>query len=552
MTDQTPTSPRSKPNSEVSDLTQSWVGEPGARAAGAAGLIRWQTIVAVTAVLAVGLRLATLVLAGHLAGVFEYDDGVYFGSAVLLIHGHLPYRDFVLIQPPGLILLLTPFALLSNWVGTDHALELARLAVPLVAGANVVLLGLVLRRTAPIVVAVACLFLAVYPDDILASTALLLEPFLIFFCLLAVLAIFDGEHLTAWGWRFFFAGAALGFGADIKLWAAFPAAVLFLLCFPRPARALALVAGAALGWLLPTLPFLVAAPVAFWHQVVVDQAGRSGASALSPVIRLEFLTGVWPGLGVPKGHLYELLGAAVALAIAIVVVAALMTSPGTSDGATRRPRWGISQLELFAVGATVVTGVALLIPADFFYHYAAFFGAFLALVLGLAAGRLAVPHPRSILALAAVVGGLGVIHALAIPVLLQRAPTLGPQIAALIPAGSCVVADDSEEPLTANRFLSSSPNCPLLVDALGTTIAISGSQDPASIRAQAAAPTWLSYFQRAKYVILTPLSATRIPWDSRLERYLELNFRAIAETPVLILQRLARPAHQPRFLLVGH
>mgnify|MGYP001427525431 CR=1 FL=1 len=535
----------------MSDLTQDWIREPGGRTTDPGGQIRWQTIVLLTGLLAVGLRLATLVLAGHLTGVFEYDDGVYFGSAVLLIHGHLPYRDFVLIQPPGLILLLTPFAFLSNWVGTDRALELARLAVPLVSGANVVLLGLVLRRKAPVVVAVACLFLAVYPDDILASTAVLLEPFLIFFCLLAVLASFDGERLTSSGWRIFWAGAALGFAADIKLWAAFPALVLFLLCLPRPARALALVGGCALGWLLPALPFLVAAPVAFWHQVVVDQAGRSGASALSPLVRLEFLTGVWPGLGVPKGHLYELLAAAVALVLATVVLAALATSANAPDSANRRPPWGISQLEFFALGATLVTGVALLIPADFFYHYAAFFGAFLALVLGLAAGRLAVPHPQSILALVAVVGGLGVIHALAIPVLLQRAPTLGPQIAAVIPAGSCVVADDSEEPLTANRFVSSSPNCPLLVDALGITIAISGSQDPASLRAQAAAPTWLSFFRRARYVILTPLSPTRIPWNSRLERYLELNFRAVAKTPVLILRRLATPARQPQFNLLG-
>jgi hypothetical protein len=535
----------------MSDPIQTWIREPGTRPGEPAGRVRWQAIVAVTALLAVGLRLATLVLARHLTGVFEYDDGVYFGSAVLLIHGHLPYRDFILIQPPGLILLLTPFALLSNWIGTDHALELARLAVPLVAGANVVLVGLVLRRKAPVVVAVACLFLAVYPDDILASTALLLEPFLIFFCLLAVLAIFDGERLTPAGWRVFWAGAALGFGGDIKLWAAFPAVVLFLLCLPRPVRALTLVVGAVLGWLLPTLPFLVAAPVAFWHQVVVDQVGRSGASALSPLIRLEFLTGVWPGLGVPKGHLYELLAAAVALVVAIVVVAALVTSLGTPDGGTRRPPWGISQLEFFAIGTTLVTGVALLIPADFFYHYAAFFGVLLAMVLGLAAGRLAHSHPLSILALAAVVGGLGVIHALAIPVLLERAPTLGPQIAAVIPAGSCVVADDSEEPLTANRFVSSSPNCPLLVDALGTTIAISGSQDPVSIQAQAAAPTWLSYFREADYVILTPLSPTRIPWDSRLERYLELNFRVVVKAPVLVLRRLATPAHQPQFQLLG-
>jgi hypothetical protein len=503
----------------------------------------------------VALRLATLVMAGHLTGVFEYDDGVYFGSAVLLVHGHLPYRDFVFVQPPGLTLLLTPFAFLSNWVGTDHALELARLLVPLVAGANVVLLGLILRRRSLLVVAVACLFVAVYPDDILASTALLLEPFLIFVCLLAVLVIFDGDRLTDSSWRVFWAGVALGFGADIKLWAAFPALVLFLLLLPRPVRAATLVGGAALGWVIPALPFLVAAPAAFWHQVVVDQAISSGVAALSPLIRLEFLTGVWPGLGVPKGHLYELLAAAAALAVALLALAAFATPMGGSTG--RRPggtegfRPRISQLELFALGSTLVTGMGLMFPDDFFYHAAAFLGPFLALVLGLAAARLARLHPGPILAVAAAVGVVGLLHALAIPILLQRSPTLGAQVAAVIPAGSCVVADDSEYALTANRFVSTSPDCPFLVDALGVTIAISGSQAPGSAQAQAAAPAWLSYFRRADYVLLTPLSATRIPWDSRLETYLELHFRIVTDTPVLILRRLPTEAAQPQFHIFG-
>jgi len=513
---------------------------------------RWRTIVTATVLLAVALRIATLVLAGHLTGVFEYDDGTYFGTAVLLVHGHLPYRDFVLLQPPGLPLLLVPFAMLSNWVGTDHALELARLVVPLVAGANVLLLGLILRRRSPLVVAVACLLLAVFPDDILASTALLLEPFLIFFCLLAVLIIFDGERLTGSAWRVFWAGVALGIGADVKLWAAFPALVLLLLCLARPARAATLVGGAALGWLILAMPFLVTAPLAFWHQVVVAQAGSAGASALSPLVRLEFYTGVWAGLGVPQGHLYELLAAAAALCFALVAVAAFATPWGNTGGRrperTERPYSRISQLELFALGSTVVTGVGLLFPADFFYHCAAFLGPFVGLVAGLSVGRLVQLHRRSILAVTAMVGAVGLLHALAIPILLQRSPSPGAQIAAVIPAGSCVVADDSEYTLTANRFLSTTPGCPLLVDASGTTIAISGSEDPRTAKSQAAAPRWLASFRRADYVVLTALSPNRIPWDRRLERYLDLHFQAIADTPVLILRRLPVEAKAPQRL----
>src|SRR5689334_22729672 len=42
----------------------------------------------------------------------NYDDGIYFGAAIRLIHGWLPYRDFLLPHPPGLTVLLSPIAAL--------------------------------------------------------------------------------------------------------------------------------------------------------------------------------------------------------------------------------------------------------------------------------------------------------------------------------------------------------------------------------------------------------------------------------------------------------
>ncbi len=38
---------------------------------------------------------------GHLSGFTQYDDGVYFGNAVRLVHGAIAYRDFATVQPPG-------------------------------------------------------------------------------------------------------------------------------------------------------------------------------------------------------------------------------------------------------------------------------------------------------------------------------------------------------------------------------------------------------------------------------------------------------------------
>ena len=56
----------------------------------------WLTPVSVAigacTLLALALRLLLLSRPGYLMGVTEYDDGPYFGSAVSLVHGCLPYR----------------------------------------------------------------------------------------------------------------------------------------------------------------------------------------------------------------------------------------------------------------------------------------------------------------------------------------------------------------------------------------------------------------------------------------------------------------------------
>jgi alpha-1,2-mannosyltransferase len=64
--------------------------------------------------LGLGLRLYLLSQPGYLLGVTQYDDGPYFGSALRLVHGALPYRNFIIVQPPGITLLMTPAALLAQ------------------------------------------------------------------------------------------------------------------------------------------------------------------------------------------------------------------------------------------------------------------------------------------------------------------------------------------------------------------------------------------------------------------------------------------------------
>ncbi len=501
------------------------------------------TVLAVAA-LAMALRLGTLIATGHLAGSWEYDDAVYFGTAIRLVHGILPYRDFALIQPPGVPLLLAPVALLSYPLGSHHALEVARVFVVFVSFINVLLLGRLLRHRSLLVIAVACLFMALYPDAILASSALLLEPFLNLFCLLGLVLIFDKDRFTGVSWRLVAAGLAFGVGGTMKTWAVIPAAVLFLmLAWPQPSRALRFALGAALGVAVPCLPFLVLAPGQFVHQVAIDQLGRTGQAGLPIVDRLEFMTSVWAGLGVPSGHLYKLLAVGATLVVLAVVAAAFLGRSSLPQKGVAAPPGpsvlSVTPLEWFAAFSTIVVAAALLWPPDFFYHYPAFLAPFLGLLLALSVGRLVRLSPGPLVAATAAVCLLGLLHALAIPVLLQRAPDPSAAIAAAIPSGACVVTDDSEFTVNANRFVANSPTCPLMVDALGTTIAISGSQDPSSPAAQGAAPAWLSMFRRADYLLLTPLSYLRIPWNPALISYVKAHFEPVLRSPVLILRRRA-------------
>ncbi|HUY62125.1 MAG TPA: hypothetical protein VMW49_09635, partial [Candidatus Dormibacteraeota bacterium] len=266
-------------------------------------------VIGAAALVAVAIRLEAQLAGGFLTALWQYDDAVYFGVAVRIVHGLFPYRDFILMGPPGGSLLLTPVAELARVIGTRQALVVSRLAMPLLAGANVVLLGLLLRRRAPLVAAVACFALALYPDGILGTLTFLLEPPLEFFCLLGAVLLFDGDSFAPSRRRLLLAGVAFGVAGTVKVWAILPVLVVVVLCLPRVRqRLIPFTAGVAAGFLALCGPFLVAAPRAFVEQVVFAQLGRGGPSQVTPVVRLQFLSGLWAGLGtgVQTPHLLRL------------------------------------------------------------------------------------------------------------------------------------------------------------------------------------------------------------------------------------------------------
>ena len=184
-------------------------------------------------VLALGIRLFTLTRTGFLTGVAEYDDGVYLGGAIRLTQGALPYRDFAFVQPPGMLLLMTPVAVVARMAGTTAALAFARLLTVFASTACVPLAGSMVRHRGTLVATVTCGILAVYPDDIAAAHTLLLEPWMNLFCLVAASAAFSNGMLARPA-RLAWAGVALGVASAVKFWAVVPSANCSCSAFSSP------------------------------------------------------------------------------------------------------------------------------------------------------------------------------------------------------------------------------------------------------------------------------------------------------------------------------
>jgi len=492
-------------------------------------------VIAAAALLALGLRVYQLAQPGHLLGVGDYDDGADFGSAIQLIHGVVPYRDFIIVQPPGITLLMSPAALLSHLTGAAGAIAAARILTVVASAACVVLGGLLVRHRGTLATVVTCGVIAIYPGSLQAAHTVLLEPWLTAFCLAGAVAAFDGDRLAT-GRRLAWAGAALGFAGAVKVWAIIPVAVIALACLTRPRQAARFAAGVAAGFAVPVLPFLILAPGRFADSVVVAQLTRTGTR--TPLaFRLEYLTGL-TGWQPPLAVLWA----------AAAVIAAVVA--GVQAAAWLATRQAPSPLEWFAIATTVLIVVAFLTPGNFYYHYSAFLAPFLAMAFALPVSRLLAARPaaagaqrwrRSAPALAAVA-------ILALPLALPGAedtpmPTYAralPAIERTVPPGACVLSDQESVLISAGRFLPSSTGCPVIVDGTGTGYALGGGRSaPQAGTVPAVARQWLRGFQAARYVLLTPDNRKRIAWTPQLESYFAGNFTPVSGdwTPLMLYVR---------------
>ncbi len=524
--------------------------------------------IAVLTLAGLGLRLFYLLHGGYLLAVAEYDDGAYFGSAVRLTQGVLPYRDFVLVHPPGITLLMVPSALLAKVAGTGGGLASGRILEVLAGTASIPVTGLLVRHRGALATVIACGLMAVYPEGIAASHTVLLEPWLVLFTLLGATLLFDGDWLTTKRKRLVCAGLALGLAGAVELWAVIPAVTLLVICLmappsgrPRLNRATAFAGGIAGGFLVPVAPFALAAPSKFYQSVVLAQAAqigpRLGATRVGLLARFYKLTGL-SDLRVASrraqvSFLFIHLSAplkAVVLAVMIILVLAAAGGPVLlmlTRGLFPTP------LEWFALACGGLVTAMFLWPSEFYYHFAAFLAPFLALAVALPLSRILRPgngdaphgtNPAGQPASAAVkwrrhwaTAAVALLITIFAVVQARTESELRPAVPAqairaaerLIPPGSCVVSDTATLLLLADRFYSSTPGCTVMVDGLGTDLALSHGLTPETGAGAipSVARLWRQSIGHARYLWLSQQYARRIPLTAALSRYLHRHFHLI-------------------------
>jgi alpha-1,2-mannosyltransferase len=502
--------------------------------------------VAIPAAVAMVMVAIQLAQPDALTGVHGYDgrgndDGVYFSASLRLLRGVLPYADFDHVHPPGLVIVLLPFALLDLVVSQDWAFAAARVLTVFVAGANAFLAARLVRHRGVAAALAAGLAMALYPNSVSATHTIRLEPYLVLFCLVAALLFFEGDRVATLD-RVLWAGLALACAASVKVWA-------LVIVLPTIAVALhagkavvgRLVLGLVCGVGIVVLPLAIVDPGGFVSQVVFAQLGRStnGIAAYSVGDRLSML---WGFEIYPDGS-----RARTALLVLVAVVAVFVSVIAVHRAVLGR---SFQVFDAWVYGSAVLLLVAMHAPAQFYHYYTYFVAPFLAIALGLLAAAMsdlaghwlsgpkaAWAIPLSVVALA-VVATPSVINGSIEYMRLSDDP--GDLIAAAIPVGACVVTDMPTLLVVGDRT-SPTSGCPAVNDPFGLWLTRNDGLPPTSpppydptFRAQ-----WMRWFQQAEYVVLSIPWSNYIPWDDRMRSAFDAEYRLIAQAErAFVYQRI--------------
>jgi glycosyl transferase family 87 len=458
------------------------------------------------------------------------------------------------------MLLMVPAALVGKAFGSVSALAVARILTVGADTANVILAGLLVRHRGALAAGIASGVYAVYPAALNASQSLFLEPWLNLFCLLGAVLLFDRDRVAGlpgsdgpegrargplW------AGVCFGFAAAVKIWAAVPALVAWVVCLAARRGRVSFAGGFVAGFAVPCLPFEILAPNGFGQTVFVSELVQATHGRVGPNPRVADITGI---IGLTSAGVDpEIWAGLIAAGVLLLLVA-------TAWLRGRRVGSKATALDWFALVSSFAVIGMLFSPSEWYVHYAAFAGPFLVVLVALSAARLFTPRttprkprrekperkprpekpgrkPRRIrlIHLAAVftvlaVAAMGVADGFAVTTL-YPATNLS-EASAFIPPGACVLTDTVAATIAIDRFSASSPGCPALVDTVGTLIATTHGQDfnhgPGPLEADT--QYWQQAFEHAEYVWLVGnngYTGARIAWTPALYTYFVSHFRLI-------------------------
>ncbi|MBU3702570.1 MAG: hypothetical protein FGM58_11055 [Acidimicrobiia bacterium] len=504
----------------------------------------WTAIV-VSAFTCLALCAYQLSLPAALAGVHSYtgggyDDGVHLATALRLTSFTLPYRDYVFLHPPGIAVLLWPLGVIGRIVGEQDALVLGRLLMTVISVANVVLVGVLLRRRGAAAMFVGGMFLALWPLAADATRTIMLEPIMVLFVLLGAVVLFP-EGRFAHGNRVVLAGLLFGVALSVKMLVVLPLAAVGAVALVKwRQRLLPLVSGVALGFAAISLPFFALATGRFVDQVLVSQLSRhpSGSFAKPAGERLAMLVGL------------STRPSATQVSVAIVLTGVVAAVVAFAWSVQRRR---LTDLDWFVLLATVTSSAAMFRAPDLFEHYLYLPATFIALLLGTTIALLVDLVPRRVgsegvharwIASAVIVV---VVAALAVPLFrhdqgVSRMFVAGADdpsawARSFIPEGACAVSDVSTILIVADRFQTDDPDCPVPVDPFGMWLAQPERKSPHQSKTTSPEllATWRDYLDRSEYVVMSIDLTNFFPWPPDQQQWFAENFRKVGTRGRVVL-----------------